>query len=276
MPKIDYSFHTHTFRCGHAVGTDEEYVKAAVKQGYRYFGFSDHVMLPGIEHRIGIRGDYDLYYADYIRSIRELREKYKEHFDIQIGFECEWLGEGYGEYYRSILEKGDVDYLIQGQHCFMIGKRLMLYGNLFDYKVARKAYVEDLIAGMESGLFLYVAHPDYIFHYGQERTEEDVQAAREILQAAERLDIPLEINMGPSRWDHGRKDEEGDWLLIYPQKWFWDLAKEYDISVCVGPDVHDPNEILTSDYDWAVNFALSRGLKLLSGKDLYERIKKHR
>lgn len=276
MAKIDYSFHTHTFRCGHAVGTDEEYVKAAIKADFRYFGFSDHVMLPGIQHRIGIRGDYDLYYADYIASIRALREKYKDHFDIQIGFECEWLGDGYGEYYRTILENGDADYLILGQHCFMIGRRLMLYGSLFDYKVARKAYIEDLIAGMESGLFLYVAHPDYIFRYTNEVSDEDIKAARLIFETAVKLDIPLEINMGPSRWDHSRKDAQGDWLLAYPQKWFWDLAKEYDVDVCIGPDVHDPNEILSSDYDWAVGFASSRGLRLLSGKDLYERIKKRR
>ena len=39
---IKTNWHTHTTRCGHAVGTDEEYVKAAIKAGLHTLGFSDH------------------------------------------------------------------------------------------------------------------------------------------------------------------------------------------------------------------------------------------
>ena len=37
------NFHTHTTRCGHASGTDEDYVRAALAQGFGVLGFSDHV-----------------------------------------------------------------------------------------------------------------------------------------------------------------------------------------------------------------------------------------
>ena len=37
-----YNYHCHTKRCGHASGTDEEYVEAAIKAGYKVLGFSDH------------------------------------------------------------------------------------------------------------------------------------------------------------------------------------------------------------------------------------------
>ena len=30
---MDYNYHTHTSRCGHATGSDEEYVKRAIEQG---------------------------------------------------------------------------------------------------------------------------------------------------------------------------------------------------------------------------------------------------
>ena len=43
---LGYTYHSHTFRCGHAVGTDEEYVKKAIEGHYEILGFSDHVMLP--------------------------------------------------------------------------------------------------------------------------------------------------------------------------------------------------------------------------------------
>ena len=31
----NFNYHSHTERCGHAVGSDEAYVKEAIKNGYR-------------------------------------------------------------------------------------------------------------------------------------------------------------------------------------------------------------------------------------------------
>ena len=39
------NYHTHTTRCYHASGKDEEYVKAAIKAGIKELGFSDHIHL---------------------------------------------------------------------------------------------------------------------------------------------------------------------------------------------------------------------------------------
>ena len=36
------NYHTHTTRCMHAIGQDEEYVQAAIKAGIKKLGFSDH------------------------------------------------------------------------------------------------------------------------------------------------------------------------------------------------------------------------------------------
>ena len=36
------NYHTHTTRCMHATGDDEDYVLSAIKGGYRILGFSDH------------------------------------------------------------------------------------------------------------------------------------------------------------------------------------------------------------------------------------------
>ena len=56
---IDYTFHSHTYRCGHAEGDIEDYVNLAIKSHYRIFGVSDHVFLPGV-YEPRIRGDYSL------------------------------------------------------------------------------------------------------------------------------------------------------------------------------------------------------------------------
>ena len=39
---MKYNYHTHTSRCFHAVGTDEEYVVEAINAGFDEIGFSDH------------------------------------------------------------------------------------------------------------------------------------------------------------------------------------------------------------------------------------------
>ena len=36
------NYHTHTTRCFHAIGKDEEYVKAAIQANIKELGFSDH------------------------------------------------------------------------------------------------------------------------------------------------------------------------------------------------------------------------------------------
>ena len=36
------NYHTHTARCHHAMGTDEDYVQIAIQEGYTTLGFSDH------------------------------------------------------------------------------------------------------------------------------------------------------------------------------------------------------------------------------------------
>lgn len=43
--RLDYNIHSHTRRCGHAVGEDYEYIDAAIEAGIKQLGFSDHIML---------------------------------------------------------------------------------------------------------------------------------------------------------------------------------------------------------------------------------------
>ena len=52
---IDYNYHTHTFRCGHAYGTDEEFVLEAINQGFRFIGFADHGIYLSIKEEDGGR-----------------------------------------------------------------------------------------------------------------------------------------------------------------------------------------------------------------------------
>ena len=67
------NYHTHTARCGHATGTDEDYVLAAIEQGFDELGFSDHVPWPyqdGYTHpSVRMRVDQ---MPGYLNSVRAL------------------------------------------------------------------------------------------------------------------------------------------------------------------------------------------------------------
>ena len=40
------NYHTHTWRCRHADGTEREYVERAIEGGLKILGFSDHSPYP--------------------------------------------------------------------------------------------------------------------------------------------------------------------------------------------------------------------------------------
>ena len=40
------NYHTHTWRCNHARGSEREYVEQALTTGIRVLGFSDHTPCP--------------------------------------------------------------------------------------------------------------------------------------------------------------------------------------------------------------------------------------
>ena len=73
--KIKHNYHTHTARCGHAIGDDEQYIIKAIEAGYQTIGFSDHLMIPDLN-----RND------NYFDDIYLLKEKYKE-FNTCLGRE---------------------------------------------------------------------------------------------------------------------------------------------------------------------------------------------
>ena len=48
---LNANYHTHTARCRHASGREEEYIQQAISSGLKVLGFSDHTPYP-------FQGDY--------------------------------------------------------------------------------------------------------------------------------------------------------------------------------------------------------------------------
>ena len=83
------NYHTHTYRCHHAKGTERRYIEKSIEGGIRYMGFSEHIpfIFPN-----GKESQHRMYMEDrfnYVSRLRALREEFKDKIDIKIGFEDE-------------------------------------------------------------------------------------------------------------------------------------------------------------------------------------------
>ena len=109
------NYHTHTYRCHHATGTEQGYIDAAIAGGIRYMGFSEHIPL---DFPNGKESAHRMYMEDipnYVTRLRRLREEYKDRIDIKIGFEMEYIPSRFKEMLRMAIDSG-AEYLILGQH----------------------------------------------------------------------------------------------------------------------------------------------------------------
>lgn len=224
------NYHTHTTRCNHAVGTDREYVEAAIAAGVRELGFADHspyIFKDG--HRSHFRMSTEQY-AEYVDSILALREEFKDKIRIYIGAEMEYYRDDFDATY-AFLRQRPIDYLILGQH-FVDSEPGKLYnGGASDDEERLENYVDRVIEAMEKGVYSYVAHPDIInFTGSKEKYRAEIHR---LCKASLDTETPLEINLLGIR--EGRH---------YPNPIFWEEAGKLSCHVIFGCDSHSPKTVL--------------------------------
>lgn len=255
MNKLIYNYHTHTKRCGHAFGEDEEYVVKAIELGIKRLAFSDHVILPKGYEQKGIRGSY-YELEDYLTSINYLKEKYKNQIEIKVGFEAEYYPSMF-DYYQSLL-KDKIDFLILGQHCYLNDEDKFSWYFKKDSSIKDiHHYIDDVINGIESGLFKYVCHPDLFMHSQYEWNEELTRESQRLLEKCADFDIPIELNICGMR-----KTNYNEEHYSYPNINFFKLVSKYKVKVVLGIDAHDPSHFNQKDIDAAIDFANRCGLTI--------------
>ena len=223
---MNYNYHAHTTRCGHATGTPREYIEYAIANGVKYMGFSDHapyIFPDGFESHYRIPMEQA---KDYFSTLNALREKYKGQIDLKIGFEMEY----YPNHFSAMLDiarKLGCEYLILGQHFSGEEHPGGFYVvNATDDTALLWEYTNNVLTAMETGVFSYIAHPD-IFNFTGNAADYDA-AMRKICIAARERNIPLEINFLGIR--SNRK---------YPREDFWAIAGQEQSPVTFGFDSHD-------------------------------------
>ena len=225
---LPYNYHTHTARCNHADGTDREYVEAAIQAGVKTLGFSDHApyLFPNTDYYSSFRMKTDELF-DYAESVRALQKEYANDIRILLGFELEYYPAFHTEEMK-FLSQVKPDYCIMGQH-FGGNEIHDVYAPHTENETDFRAYIKQVIEGLKTGDFAYLAHPDLAgYRYPKAVYEEVYQT---LCEEAKALNIPLEINLLGLRTNRH-----------YPDRRLFEIAAKVGNKIVLGVDAHSPKE----------------------------------
>ncbi len=226
--KMIANYHTHTTRCMHACGEDREYVEAAIETGIKILGFADHTPYPTDPNfKSGMR--MSLEQADgYFKSITDLKEEYKNDIEILAGVEAEYFPEHFHKLVE-FMKDYPLDYMIMGHHFVPDEQHGIYVGCEFFDRGILEEYGNNVVEGIKTGKFAYIAHPDLPHYVGTDKLQAKADVFHRICKTAKEHNVPLEINMlGLTR------------KIQYPSDEFFEIAGQYKNDVIIGMDIHNP------------------------------------
>ncbi|MBW4841503.1 MAG: histidinol-phosphatase HisJ [Paenibacillaceae bacterium] len=258
---IDY--HTHHERCGHAVGTLEEYVRRGIEIGLSQLGVSDHMPL--------LHVDPATYYPEmampmeelprYVEEAFRLKEKYRGQIDVRVGLEGDYI-EGWEARIEEIVKAYPWDYVIGSVH--FLGEwdvsdfRQVHHWEGQDVFSVYERYYDAVTKAAQTGFYDFLGHLDVIKRFGNkpepEREQETIQLERKTLAAVKKAGIAMELNAsGLSK----------PCAEMFPSERILQAAIEMEIPLTVGSDAHDPHKL--SEYlDQARTLLYSLGVRELA------------
>jgi len=236
------NYHTHTTRCHHAQGSDEDYVLSAIKGGYEELGFSDHTPWKYRSDFVSpIRMTTDEL-PDYVKSVHSLADKYKSQINIRLGLECEYFPD-YIYWLRNMLKEYSIEYAIFGNHYYNSDEKFRYFATHCDSRDMLDLYEESSVEGIESGLFAYMAHPDLFMNSYPEFDHHCTMISRHICRAALRQNLPLEYNLSV----RARNDASGQPSYV-PSPDFWRIATNEGCTAIIGIDAHSNYDLEKAQY----------------------------
>ena len=237
MRKTNY--HTHTARCMHACGSDEDYVRAAIANGYEVLGFSDHTPWKYASSFTAHMRMPLSQAEDYLSSIRGLKARYHDQIEILTGLECEYFP-AYMDWLLDFLIENEIDYVIFGHHYYRSdenGANKIYFGGIRDHEML-ELYVEDAVAAMKTGIYSYFCHPE-LFMRGIKTVDSKVKDAYyRLCRCAKDMNMLLEYNLAGAAYNRAMHVE------AYPHHAFWEIAAQMGNTAIIGTDAHDPRALM--------------------------------
>lgn len=252
------NFHTHTTRCLHAVGTDEQYVKAALKGGFDVLGFADHAPWFFPSGHVSHCRMPAARWPEYKQSVLHLKEKYAGQIDIRLGAECEYYP-AYIDQLKMLRDNG-FEYFILACHFLDTEETNPYTGISCSDDDELRRYADAVVKGIETGLYCYIAHPD-LFMMARRSFDRVCEEATDLIcQAAKEHHMPLEYNL------LGLNDALMGHSRGYPHQDFWQhVSSKWVNDVILGVDAHDPAALSNVKlWDTAMHNVREMGLTIVT------------
>lgn len=219
------NYHTHTWRCNHAAGTEREYVERAIEAGIKLLGFSDHTPNPcswNINDGIRMTPKQT---EGYFAVLSALKKEYARDIELHIGVEVEYIPGEFGKLVE-FLKGYPCEYLLMGQH-YVDGVYVRF---IPEDEEKFSGHVTQILEGLATGEFLYLAHPDLFVWHGAE--EVYIREMTRLCRGVKAMGIPMEYNLLGFRNSRN-----------YPDDRFWRIAAETGNTVIFGIDAHEPEDM---------------------------------
>ena len=249
-------YHNHHNRCGHALGSIEDYINVAIEKGLSEIGIADHFPFGAVTDDPKYTELFKTIsmtvedFPDYIREIKGLRDKYSGEIDVRISTEMSFVTSGkHLERQKKVLEPfmDDFDYLLCGIHelkfdglpviLFNAGKGPETLRTHGEDKIHLE-YIKKMRDMVETGYFDIIAHLDnhkFLWLPNEPTYSEDVwQELIALLDRIKSKGMAVEINTS------------GAWkgaLSQFPSDIIVKALIQRDIPLTLCSDAHRPENI---------------------------------
>jgi histidinol-phosphatase (PHP family) len=254
-------YHCHCDFSTDAVGTIDEYCRAAIRRNLAEICFTSHYdtnfAVDYSDNFICINGEKRRTCPDnlafYVEAVRKASEDfYPLGLSVKLGLEFGWH-ENCEESAVTVKERFGFDYFLCGMHqldnlCFWGHGDQKGCFDIYDLDTFMEKYFRQVVAAARSGLFDTIAHVDYYKRKAFDYYGERVAVAHRpylagLFEALTASDTGLEINTAALR--HGRNE-------YYPKMEIVNAARRAGVQVVrLGSDAHRPDQV-GYDFEGAV------------------------
>lgn len=222
--------HNHTPLCNHAEGKLDQYIKSAILNKTKVFGFSDHAPM-----------DFDPAYRmkfeemkEYEKDVLNAKEQFKGEIEILLGYEVDYLK---GHIDERVLN-ANVDYLIGSVH-FLEGwgfDNPEFIGKWEEQDIDEiwQKYFDTIEEMANTKLFDIVGHFDLIKVFKFMPKGDIVKMAFNALLAIKAAGMVIELNVAGYR----KKVKEP-----YPSRELLEVAFTLNIPITFSSDAHKPEQV---------------------------------
>lgn len=236
--------HVHTSMCGHAIGTMEEYVLAAIEKGLSKLVFLEHMEEGIVIPKSSWLSEKD--FDDYFKEGRRLQEKYNRKISIGLGVEC-----GYNPLYSTELQdrlaKREWDQIgischflkIDGEpnHLNLLSKKPESVARATEFYSSSlfNSYLDILTNAVIELSGTMLCHLDAAFRWVARHkiTDEQYEKIDRLLEIAATKSMALEVNTSGISI---RKEP-------FPNSHILHLASRHKMALKLGSDAHRPEDV---------------------------------